>query len=167
MARGIHTKPNEGITTEWLTPPEIIESIGPFSLDPCAHPQQPWNTADRMIAPPDDGLSHNWVGRVWLNPPFGSRSSAIWLKRMAEHGCGTALVAARTEVESWFVPYIWKSATAVLFIFGRLYYCRSDGTRANGNAGHGSALVAYGNVDAARLLESNIEGQFVYLGNRG
>ena len=59
------------ITTTWLTPPGIIDALGPFDLDPCGHPG--WPTADRLICLPDDGLAADWPAsdRVWLNPPYG------------------------------------------------------------------------------------------------
>jgi hypothetical protein len=30
---------------EWLTPPEIIKSLGEFDLDPCSPINRPWDTA--------------------------------------------------------------------------------------------------------------------------
>ena len=163
MSRGIHTKPNDGLTNDWLTPPEIIAALGEFDLDPCAHPRQWYDTAKRMIAPPRDGLAAEWNGRVWLNPPYGSRLKT-WLQRMAEHRNGIALVPARTEVESWFWPFVWERAAAVLFLRGRLYFYRPDGTTA-GNAGHGSVLVAYGRRNVGPLHYSGIVGKFIDLAN--
>jgi hypothetical protein len=113
-----------------------------------------------------DGLAYPWCGRVWLNPPHG-KTQHLWMRKLAEHGVGTALVASRTEVEKWWVPYVWQAATAVLFLTGRLHYWTPAGERADGNAGHGSALIAYGRMDAALLLLSEIEGQFVWLGHHG
>jgi hypothetical protein len=101
MSRGIHSKPNEGATVDWLTSPEIIEALGPFDLDPCASANQFYSTAETMIALPDDGLLHTWhdYGSVWLNPPYGTKNSEMWMGRMAEHGTGVALIATRTETE--------------------------------------------------------------------
>lgn len=161
MARGIHTKPNVGASNEWLTPPSIVHSLGQFSLDPCAHPQQFYQTAERMISPPQDGLKAEWDGRVWLNPPYGGELRH-WIKRLSEHGDGIALVPARTEVESWFWPFIWEAATAVLFIRGRLYFHRPDGST-SGNAGHGSVLAAYGESNASALTASGIAGRYFRL----
>lgn len=142
MTRGIHAAPNRGASNEWLTPPGIVAALGPFDLDPCAHPNQFYRTATCMIAPPNDGLAAEWSGRVWLNPPYGD-SLKTWIGRLADHGNGIALVPSRTEVESWFWPFVWEAASAILFIRGRLYFHRPDGTTA-GNAGHGSVLAAYG-----------------------
>lgn len=157
----IHTKPNEGETDCWLTPPALIGKLGKFDVDPCAHPQQFYKTADRMISLPEDGLSVPWKGRVWLNPPYG-RALPVWLAHMAAHDHGTALVPARTEVESWFWPFIWERARLVLFLRGRLYFHRPDGSLA-GNAGHGSVLVAYGGRDATILDKADIVGKRIWL----
>lgn len=45
-AIGGHQKPVRGGTDRWLTPPEIVEALGPFDLDPCAEAVMPWKTAD-------------------------------------------------------------------------------------------------------------------------
>jgi len=159
--RGIHTLPNNGFSTEWLTPPEIVKALGKFDLDPCAHPDQFYRTASFMVSPPADGLAHAWSGRVWLNPPYGA-GIVYWMQRIAEHGNGIALVPARTEVQSWFWPFIWDAADAVLFLKGRLFFRKPDGSR-SGNAGHGSVLVAYGTPNVAALAKSRINGRMFLL----
>ena len=72
----------------WLTPPHIVESLGPFDLDPCCPPNMPWRTAAQMICRPDDGLAVDWTGkRVWLNPPYG-RDAIPFLRKMVENQQG-------------------------------------------------------------------------------
>jgi phage N-6-adenine-methyltransferase len=150
------------LTDCWLTPPEIIKALGPFDLDPCASPEpRPWPTATKHITLPADGLAKPWTGRVWLNPPY-SREAVRWLRRMSEHGQGTALMFARTET-SWFRETVWHSPTAsgMLFLDGRVYFHRPDGTKAGDNAGAPSVLVAYGMNDAEKLRTSGIPGYYV------
>lgn len=144
-AMGSHQSHRAGTTT-WLTPPHIIDALGPFDLDPCAHPG--WVTAGRHITLPTDGLAADWSGRVWLNPPYG-REVWEWLAKLADHGNGVALIFARTETEG-FVREVWGKADAVMFLHGRLHFHHADGTRAAANSGAPSCLVAYGqnNVDA-------------------
>lgn len=146
---------------EWLTPPGIVKALGNFDLDPCApsDSRRPWDTAKQHFSVEDDGLSKPWVGRVWCNPPYGSEA-AHWLKRMAEHGNGIALIFARTETAMFF-EHVWKSADAVLFVKGRLHFHYVDGSRAAANSGAPSALIAYGkaNVDSIRI--SGIAGALV------
>lgn len=149
----------------WLTPPDIIKALGPFDLDPCAAPEpRPWPTAARHIALPEDGLSAEWSGLVWCNPPY-STQAVRWLRKMSEHGNGIALVFARTETE-WFWETVWNSpsATAALWLAGRLYFHRADGRRADANAGAPSVLVAYGRVAAGRLLASGLVGAYTPIG---
>ena len=149
------------ISDTWLTPPEIVQALGKFDLDPCCPPVMPWPTADRMLCERDDGLTAEWSGRVWLNPPY-SREAVKWLRKLATHGNGTALIFARTET-SWFFETIWRAATAVLFLEGRIHFHKADGTRAAANAGAPSCLVAYGDADAKILRESGIAGHYVAL----
>ena len=146
-------------TTTWLTPLHIVRALGHFDMDPCGYPG--WATADRLICLPDDGLAVPWDGRVWLNPPYG-REVWTWLDRLAEHGYGTALIFARTETEG-FVEQVWGKATAVRFLHGRLHFHRPDGTRAPGNAGAPSVLVAYGAQDAHALASANVPGTFLQI----
>lgn len=161
MSRGIHTRPVRGLSDDWLTPPVVVRALGRFDLDPCAHPNQFYRTADHMVHPPADGLALDWYGRVWLNPPYGAQIRR-WVSRLAAHGNGIALVPARTEVEAWFWPFVWEKADALLFLRGRLYFHRPDGTTA-GNAGHGSVLAAYGPTNAAALRRCGLAGQYVPL----
>jgi hypothetical protein len=78
-----------------------------------------------------DGLAAAWTGRVWLNPPFDRYRVGRWIRRLADHGSGTALLHARTEAE-WFEP-CWQSAKGILFLADRLYFHHPDGTRAGAN----------------------------------
>lgn len=154
MSLSGHQSPRMG-TDVWLTPPEILEALGPFDLDPCAAPEpRPWPTADRHITLPDDGLAAGWDGRVWLNPPFG-RQAAAWLRKLAAHGNGIALIPARTET-AMFYASVWGSADAVLFLRGRPHFHRADGSRAPFNSGAPICLVAYGIANVAALERSGL-----------
>jgi hypothetical protein len=142
-------------TEIWLTPPDMITALGPFDMDPCAAPEpRPWPTAAVHYTRVDDGFNRPWGGRIWLNPPYGSPSIiGRWVKRMAEHNCGTALIFARTETDM-FHESVWPRASAILFLRGRLHFHHSDGRRAKDNAGAPSCLVAYGEKDAVTLARS-------------
>lgn len=145
---------------EWLTPPEIIQALGPFDLDPCAPINRPWPTAARHLTIEDDGLLQSWDGFVWCNPPYGG-ATGRWLRKLSVHGDGgIALVFARTETR-FFWEEVWRRASALLFIHGRLHFHHVDVRRANANAGGPSVLVGYGPTAFYRLRESGIEGAFV------
>jgi len=141
----------------WLTPPGILSLLGSFDLDPCAAPPpRPWSTAARHISLPDDGLSSEWTGRVWLNPPFGSQAR-LWLRKLKDHGNGIALIPARTET-AMFYESVWNGADSVCFIKGRPHFHYPDGSRAPFNSGAPICLVSYGrkNSDAVRWANLGI-----------
>ncbi|MBR8362138.1 adenine methyltransferase [Burkholderia sp. AU19243] len=139
---------------EWLTPPEWIQALGPFELDPCAPVVRPWNTARLHFTVEDNGLAREWLGRVWCNPPFG-REAAKWLKRMADHNNGIALIPARTET-AMFYESVWSRADSVCFVRGRPHFHYVDGRRAPFNSGAPICLVAYGRANTIALLGSRL-----------
>jgi len=144
---------------EWLTPPEILAALGTFDLDPCAPVKRPWPMAAHHYTVNDLGLMRPWYGRVWCNPPYGQQTG-LWLRKLANHGTGIALVFARTETEM-FVSEVWGRADAVLFLAGRLHFHHVDGTRAVANSGAPSVLIAYGQRDVEALENSGISGTLV------
>src|SRR3990167_2401138 len=151
MGKGIggHQRAYEGATDEWLTPPELLRILGDFDVDPCVPDKMPWRTAVLMISRSEDGLSQPWAGRVFLNPPYGPQTGT-WLKRLADHANGIALVFARTET-AMFHAQVWRRASALLFLEGRLHFHYATGERAANNAGGPSVLVAYGEGNANLL----------------
>lgn len=165
MSLTSHQRPHRGESDVWLTPPAIIDALGPFDLDPCAAPEpRPWPTATDHITLPDDGLSPEWGwgdAFVWCNPPFGPEAGR-WLVRMADHGNGIALCPARTETR-WFVAGVWNGATAVLFLHGRPHFHHADGTRGAANSGAPIVLVAYGAAAADRLRRCELTGTYIDL----
>jgi hypothetical protein len=152
------------LSTTWLTPTPILAALGDFDFDPCAAPApRPWATAARMNSELDgNGLAMEWDGRVWLNPPYTSSEIEAWLRRLADHACGTALIFARTETAA-FQRQVWERAHGLLFLSGRLHFHDAAGVRAKANAGAPSVLCAYGEDDMDRLAASEIEGAFVPL----
>lgn len=156
MSLSSHQAPVRGATDEWLTPPHIIQALGPFDLDPCAAEKQPWATAARHYTISDDGLSLPWKGFVWCNPPFGP-DAGRWLARLGEHGNGIGLCPARTETR-WFVASVWRQADAILFLHGRPHFHHLDGERARANSGAPICLPGYGALAARRLSSSGLPG---------
>lgn len=157
-SRGIHTRPFNGETNDWITPKWLIDALGPFDLDPCASTHQPWPCAARSFTYHDDGLRQPWEGLVWLNPPYGPNVGE-WLRKLAAHPAGgVALIAARTETRM-FRAEVWGKAEAVLFLASRVTFHRPDGEPGIGNSGHSSILVAYGMEAHGRIL--NVKGTYI------
>jgi hypothetical protein len=154
-----HYEKAKSETTTWLTPLSVVQALGKFDCDPCGYPGH--GTAEHLIHPPADGLKEHWHGRVWLNPPYG-RGIDAWLFRLWGHGNGIALVPARTETE-WFQTAVSRCA-AVCFLKKRIAFLTPEGISVTGNT-IGSALVAYGGDNAGILLQCDLDGIKIDLGN--
>jgi hypothetical protein len=120
----------------------------------------PWIPAVHHYALPQNGLKEPWHGRVWLNPPYGVHTKS-WLKRLGDHGNGVALVFARTDC-GWFREAV-KTASAVLFLAGRIKFVDGLGKTSNNGAGAGSMLLAWGGSNALALFNMRDKGLFVDL----
>ena len=119
---------------DFLTPPELVEAMGVFDLDPCASKR-----SERLLAainyrfPEDDGLMLPWQGAVFVNPPFSELQK--WVNRFILHGNGVLLVPARVEV-SWFWK-LWCHADGIFFTKGPVKYICPEGKAPPGfSVGH-------------------------------
>lgn len=148
-------------SVEWYTPRWVFDALDlTFDIDPAS----PCDTDTAVPAATkytvlDDGLKKPWVGRVWLNPPYGP-DTEIWMKRMAEHGNGIALVFSRTDA-------IWcqeamKSAAAMLFVSGRIEFVAGrENQHKKSRCGAGSVLFAFGAECANALRKLSDRGVFI------
>jgi len=130
-------------SNEWYTPNgiilRVIKTMGGVDTDPCSNSHDnPTVPATTHYTFEDDGLSQEWHGRVYMNPPYG-REIADWVEYLFEEyksGRTTeaiALVPSRTDT-AWFrvlrdFPHC--------FIWGRLNF--SD----NGNAAPFPSMAVY------------------------
>lgn len=145
-------------TDEWYTPKYIIDSLGIFDLDPCAPMKPLYNTAKVMYNKEDDGLTKEWDGRVWLNPPYSRPLIEKFIVRMSKHGNGIALLFNRCD-SKMFQDVIFKTATGILFLKGRIKFLTQDGS-ISGSQGCGSVLIAFGEDNAEILRTCGIDGMF-------
>ncbi len=150
----------ENTKIEWLTPPELVKKLGEFDLDPCSPVNAPFVHAATNYTIEDNGLSKQWFGRVFLNPPYGKHLH-LWLGKLKNHGNGIAIVFARTETKCFF-ENVWNSANALLFVKGRIRFYHVSGVQ-GGTPGAPSVFVAYGKENALALKNSGIEGRYLEL----
>lgn len=128
-------------TDEWPTPPDLFNRLDKefgFTVDVCATPDNA--KCDRYFTKDNDGLSQQWTGTCWMNPPYG-REIGKWMEKA--HAAATdgqadvvvCLVPARTDT-AWWHNYAVKGE--VRFIRGRL---RFGGAKYN--APFPSAIVVF------------------------
>lgn len=146
----VHEAP-VGATVEWYTPASLFDALGAeFDLDPAGAPagHAPWVPALRIRTKIADGLSAEWSGHVWLNPPYGP-AAVEFIDRMIAHDDGLLLLPSRTETAAY--QRALAAADAVCFLRERLWFVRNDG--ATGRSSFGSTLFAFGDW-AERILRA-------------
>ena len=148
----------EKASDEWYTPKEVLEALGKFDLDPCAPVAPLWPTATVMYDKRIDGLSQKWEGRVWLNPPYSRPLIEQFVRRLAEHGNGIALLYNRCD-SKMFQDILFKKAIAMKLLRPRIRFYRPDGTRGD-SPGCGSILIAFGKDNAEILKTCALEGKY-------
>lgn len=141
------------VSAEWETPQalfDVLNSICAFTIDVCATND---NAKCRAYWTADsDGLSKEWCGSCWMNPPYG-RVISHWMKKAYLESRKPAvsvvcLVPARTDTAWW---HNYALCGKVLFFRGRLKFVnrafpswRADGDFKVSSAPFPSALVIYG-----------------------
>lgn len=157
-----HGEQAVGQTIEWYTPPEIFAALRlTFDLDPASPGAHivPWIPAATHYTMHDGGLWRPWLGRVWLNPPYGP-SAPDFLRRLVHHGHGIALVFSRTETQWWHDTA--PRADAVCFLRERVWFIDGSGERAKrgdrvqARSQMGSALLAFGEDCADAVAASGL-----------
>ena len=147
-----------GNSVEWYTPKSVFDALGVgFDLDVCSPGlDKTWVPAERALTIAEDGLTSPWHGFVWCNPPYG-KGIDKWLKRMAKHNNGIALVPARPDT-AWFHEAS-HTTMSILFARGRIKFHPGDKHAPNtGSPGAGNVFIAWGQQAALTLEQSNIEG---------
>ena len=147
QVKKVHGKKDD----EYLTPPDLVEALGPFDLDPCAATKMPWRTARVMLTVKDDGLATDWsgYGRVFMNPPYSK--VLPWAQKLAAHGSGIALVSAKSMETQWG-QLLLSSCHAALWLDERLAFFRSDGKQTTGKF-LSNVLIAMSQADR-KMLEA-------------
>lgn len=110
-------------TDMWATPVAFFEyynNIFRFNLDVCASAENA--KCEIFYTEEDDGLTQEWEGNCWMNPPYG-REIIHWMRKAYESSLGGAtvvcLVPARTDTK-WWHEYAMKGE--IDFIRGRLKF---------------------------------------------
>lgn len=112
---------------DYETPPELFLSLsqefGPFDVDVCAKPINAklptfYGPGSPLGSWAQDGLAAPWVGKCWMNPPYG-RATPAWVKKASEaKALVVCLLPARTDTR-WFHDYVLPRAKTVRFLRGR------------------------------------------------
>ena len=135
-----------GLTTDdYYTPAWIFDKLAiTFDLDVAAptggcH----WIPATNYYDQQTNGLTSDWYGNVFMNPPFSKPNE--WVNKFMEHANGIALLPMSKS--AWF-DQIWHDAQGITSLQSNLKFVNPTG--GSGSISMPTLLVAYGqhNVNA-------------------
>jgi len=111
-------------TDLWSTPQDTFDKLnsefGGFELDVCATTENA--KCVQYYTKEVDGLSQKWVGKCWMNPPYGREIKHWMCKAVSSAKQGAlvvCLVPARTDT-AWWHDYAMQGQ--IRFIRGRLKF---------------------------------------------
>jgi hypothetical protein len=141
-------------TDEWCTPAWIcalarqLSLTGRIGLDPCWNPRS-LTEPGRWLTEREDGLSRSWRdivhgwavidapgdgldvtgGLTYVNPPYSAM--AAWVAKIRREAAAPLEILSLVKVATdtrWWSSLVWRSASAVAFLYKRLAHARNDGT---------------------------------------
>ena len=131
-------------TQTWETPQDLfnkLNNVFNFNLDVCAVDETA--KCKNYFTPEIDGLTQEWRGYCWMNPPYG-REQINWIKKAKEESIKNnstivCLIPARPDTKVWH-EIIFPNASAICFIKGRLKFSNSKDS-----APFPSSIIVFGN----------------------
>jgi hypothetical protein len=158
-APAAHQLIQQSLTNEHYTPSIYVDAarevLNGIDLDPasCAEANEVVR-AKLFFSESQDGLSQDWAGSVWLNPPYGGWAGDFVAKLMVEMAAGrvtdaVVLVNSNCTDTKWFQP-LWDGI--LCFTDHRINFYGGETERSG--ATHGSVFSYFGPrpVDFANIF---------------
>lgn len=155
---------------EWYTPSEYVEAarrvMGGIDLDPasCAEANKIIN-ARAFYSLEDDGLTREWRGRVYLNPPYSYPAVEQFCQRLVEeYNMGKvkqAIVLVNNSTDAAWFHDLARACGAFCLTRGRVKYWGPNSAQAR----QGQAFFYLGQARAAFMREFSAFGIVVEVTN--
>jgi hypothetical protein len=122
-----HVSNNSG-ENEWYTPECYIESarlvMGSIDLDPASSIIANERVkANKFYTQDDDGLSFDWYGNVWMNPPYSQPLIFQFISKLVESkGVNQAIVLVNNGTETQWGQLLLSNSSAVCFHQSRIRF---------------------------------------------
>lgn len=165
QAKAPHVAHNTG-NNEWYTPAEYIDAarraMGGLDLDPAScEVANAVVKAPRYLTAQDDGLAHEWSGKVWMNPPYAAGlvdRFADKLRAEVEAGrVSAAVVLVNNATETRWFATLSGVASALCLPTARVRFRRPDGS--TGAPLQGQAVLYIGGEPEAFAREFSAFGK--------
>ncbi len=137
LADPCHVSHNS-VENEWYTPSKYIEAaravMGSIDLDPAScELAQETVQAGQYFTIDDNGLTKEWRGNVWLNPPYSKESVGLFAAKLVEEtaNLSQAIVLVNNATDTQWFHEMASVATAICFIRSRIKFNDKNGTPAN------------------------------------
>lgn len=156
--KNVHVSNNSG-ENEWYTPAEYIFAaravMGGIDLDPASSELANKTVqAKRFYTSQDDGLSKEWRGRVWMNPPYSTELIRKFIAKYSEHigdGVSEGIVLVNNATETAWFQQLVSVSHAVVFPNSRIKFIDKQGNP-SGAPLQGQAFV-YSGSQVKKFLE--------------
>jgi hypothetical protein len=147
-AENVHVGNNSG-ENEWYTPAEYIDSarkvMGKIDLDPASS-----EIANRVVGAEiyytvqDDGLSKDWHGCIWMNPPYSQPEIGLFANKLVESlsKIDSAMVLINNATETKWFQGMLSECSGVCFPSSRVKFLDVSGNK--GAPLQGQAVLYFG-----------------------
>tara|TARA_R100001594_G_C4031567_1_gene261415 strand:- start:266 stop:1237 length:972 start_codon:yes stop_codon:yes gene_type:complete len=132
---GENYRANSTGENEWYTPANHIEIarqvLGEIDLDPASNAEaNKIVKAKKYFSEEDDGLSKEWSGRVWLNPPYSRDLMGPFVNKLIESyksgSVPAAIMVSHNNTDTAWFHSLSEVASAVCFPRQRIKFYRNQ-----------------------------------------
>ena len=149
---------------EWYTPDEFLDSarelFGEIELDPASSAIANMRVKSKVYYTfEDDGLSKNWFGKVWLNPPYAqpliSKFCSKVVSEYKEKKISESIILTHNYTDTNWFSELASAASALCFTKGRIRFIGNDGTLAAPTQGQVFTYLGKRPLDFAAAFEKH------------
>jgi len=124
---------------EWYTPDEYLEAarevMGGITLDPASSDlAQQKVRAEFYFTADDDGLTKDWRGNVWLNPPYAQPLISQFVAKMVDEisagNIDQAIMLTHNYTDTRWFQASADACSGICFTRGRIAFVDPDGNKA-------------------------------------
>ncbi len=121
-----HVGHNSG-DNEWYTPQKYVEAarevMGGIDLDPASSIEaNKIIKAKQIFTIDDDGLSKEWQGRIWMNPPYSGDLVGKFVMKLCDTNVDEFIILVNNATETEWFQSLATRCDYVCFPRGRIRY---------------------------------------------